>query len=145
MAGLVEKILNVIGIEAEEDAAIFEDEDETQDEVVTERTASRTKKQAPNSNVVALPTAAKMKVIIYHPICYEDTQSIIDNLKGRKPVIVNMEDLDISCAQRIVDFMAGAVYALDGTIRKISRGIFVVVPTTYDLIGDGSEDSEAEY
>ena len=47
-----------------------------------------------------------------------------------------MEELEIDCAQRILDFMAGAIYALDGTIYKISRGIFVVAPTNYDVIGN---------
>ena len=73
---------------------------------------------------------------------YEDTQNIIDNLKSRKPVIVNMEELDLDCAQRILDFMAGAIYALNGTIYKISRGIFVVAPTNYDVIGNGENDED---
>lgn len=150
MAGFVDGLLKIIGIEGvddEEGNSILSDDDDYREEDVPERAPSaKTRRQpVPGTNVVALPSATKMKVIIYHPICYEDTQSIIDNLKGRKPVIVNMEDLDISCAQRIVDFMAGAVYALDGEIRKISRGIFVVVPTTYDLIGDGNEDEDAAY
>lgn len=83
-----------------------------------------------------------MKMIVYHPISYEDTQNIIDNLKSRKPVIVNMEELEIDCAQRILDFMAGAIYALNGSIYKISRGIFVVAPTNYDIIGN---DESSDY
>ena len=94
------------------------------------------RKTAAGNNVVSLPTAAPMKMVVYHPVSYEDTQNIIDNLKSRKPVIVNMEELEIDCAQRILDFMAGAIYALDGTIYKISRGIFVVAPTNYDVIGN---------
>ena len=94
------------------------------------------RKTAASNNVVSLPTAAPMKMVVYHPVSYEDTQNIIDNLKSRKPVIVNMEELEIDCAQRILDFMAGAIYALDGTIYKISRGIFVVAPTNYDVIGN---------
>jgi len=83
-----------------------------------------------------------MKMIVYHPISYEDTQNIIDNLKSRKPIIVNMEELEIDCAQRILDFMAGAVYALNGTIFKVSRGIFVVAPNNYDVIGNHDEEMD---
>ena len=91
--------------------------------------------------VVNMPSpAAQMKMIVYQPLSYEDTQNIIDNLKSRKPVIVNMEELEIDCAQRILDFMAGAIYALSGTIHKISRGIFVVAPNNIDVVGNDDEN-----
>ncbi len=91
--------------------------------------------------VVNMPSpAAQMKMIVYQPLSYEDTQNIIDNLKSRKPVIVNMEELEIDCAQRILDFMAGAIYALNGTIHKISRGIFVVAPNNIDVVGNDDEN-----
>ncbi|MDR1619526.1 MAG: cell division protein SepF [Clostridiales bacterium] len=142
MANFFNKFLDYIGIEETE----FEDEylddyyqdtPEAPDNVVN--FGAREKKRN-NSNVVNMPAAMQMKMIVYHPISYEDTQNIIDNLKSRKPVIVNMEELEIECAQRILDFMAGAVYALNGTIFKISCGIFVVAPTNYDIIGNGEGD-----
>jgi cell division inhibitor SepF len=95
------------------------------------------------SKVVGLPTSGNVKVIVYRPVCYEETQSIIDNLKSRKSVIVNMEDLEISCAQRILDFMSGAIYALNGTIFKVSKGIFVVAPMNVDVVGNDREDEAA--
>ena len=83
-------------------------------------------------------------MIVYHPVSYEDTQNIIDNLKNRKPVIVNMEELEMETAQRILDFLSGAVYALNGTMCKISRGIFVVAPNNYDVVGNGDEDYDED-
>jgi len=151
MAGILNKLMDFIGIEETElDDDIYGedyfDDSQSQTENVISM-ANRSRRQRPvasnaSSNVVSLPTAASMKMIVYHPISYEDTQNIIDNLKSRKPVIVNMEELEIDCAQRILDFMAGAIYALNGTIYKISRGIFVVAPTNYDIIGN---DESAEY
>ncbi len=84
---------------------------------------------APNPN-------SKMKMIVYQPMTYDDTQNIIDNLKNRKPVIVNLESLEIDTAQRILDFMSGAVYALNGNIHKISKGIFILVPNNVDIAGN---------
>ena len=141
MAGILNKLMDFIGIEDVDDEGYNEDyfNDEQQsmaeDHVVSLGNRGR-RKTAASNNVVSLPTAAPMKMVVYHPVSYEDTQNIIDNLKSRKPVIVNMEELEIDCAQRILDFMAGAIYALDGTIYKISRGIFVVAPTNYDVIGN---------
>ena len=138
MAKFFNKFLDYIGIEETDVEEEFQNDYyaetplEQPDNVVN--FGSRDKRK---SNVVSIPTAIQMKMIVYHPISYEDTQNIIDNLKSRKPVIVNMEELEIECAQRILDFMAGAVYALNGTIFKISRGIFVVAPNNYDIIGNG--------
>lgn len=140
------KFLEYIGIEENdmEDEYYAEEEYEEvprADNVV--KMGSRSNRQSASSgNVVSLPSAAQLKMIVYHPISYEDTQNIIDNLKSRKPVIVNMEELELDCAQRILDFMAGAIYALNGTIYKISRGIFVVAPTNYDVIGNGETDND---
>ena len=131
MAGLLNKFMDFIGIEETEmdddmyGDEYYEGENQAQTDNVLNM-ANRSKRQrtaasaASGSNVVSLPTAASMKMIVYHPISYEDTQNIIDNLKSRKPVIVNMEELEIDCAQRILDFMAGAIYALNGSIYKIS-------------------------
>ena len=91
---------------------------------------------------VPMPNVAAMKMIVYHPVSYEDAQNIIDNLKSRKPVIVNMEELDVAAAQRILDFISGAIYAINGTIAKISRGIFVVAPNNYDVIGNENGEYE---
>ena len=143
MAGFLNKFMDFIGIEdteLEEDIMAEEFYEEPSHDNVTSMGSRAKKRPAAQGNVVSLPTAGQLKMIVYHPIGYEDTQNIIDNLKSRKPVIVNMEELDIDCAQRILDFMAGAVYALNGTISKISRGIFVVVPTNYDVIGNGDTD-----
>ena len=71
----------------------------------------------------------------FRPVSYEDTQNIIDNLKGRKPVIVNMEQIEVETAQRILDFMSGACYAVDGRLYKVSARIFLVAPANYDIIG----------
>ena len=92
------------------------------------------------SSAANYPIHDGQKMIVYHPVSYEDTQSIIDNLKNRKPIIVNMEELDVDTAQRILDFLSGAVYAIDGTMCKISRNVFVVAPNSYDVVGNGEDD-----
>lgn len=146
MAGLLSKFLDYIGIEDAENEEeeymddIYEEVD-TREETLSLNKSSK-KKASGSANVVSLPNTATQKMIVYHPISYEDTQNIIDNLKSRKPVIVNMEELERDCAQRILDFMAGAVYALNGTIYRVSRGIFTVAPNNYDVIGN---DEASDY
>ena len=75
----------------------------------------------------------QMKMIIFRPTSYDETQSVIDSLKARKPIIVNLDEIDVAVAQRILDFISGAVYALGGDIKKAARNIFVVAPSNVQV------------
>ena len=92
-------------------------------------------KMMPNQN-------AGLKMIVFQPMSYDDTQSIIDNLKARKPVIINLESLEIDVAQRVLDFVSGAVYALAGSIYKVSKGIFALAPSNVSISGNIGEESK---
>lgn len=104
------------------------------------------------SNVVSLHTAsstAPMKVVVVEPTSYDEVQDICNNLKSKKPIIINFENIDKDVARRMVDFISGAVYALDGTIQKVSNGIVVVAPSNVDILGNlksgiGREDFDLE-
>lgn len=128
------------------DAADEEDSFQDLDEPIQDSRRGRGKvvpMSNPATNLSAVPSSnMNLKMIVFKPISYEDSQAIVDNLRARKPVIVNMMDLERECAQRVLDFMAGAVYALNGTIRKISYGIFVIVPSNVSLVGNGEDDTK---
>lgn len=117
----------------------FNVEEEEEDESFTAPTFARggsSRRKEKDNKVVGLAPNNKMKLIIYQPMSYDDTQSIIDNLKNRKAVVVNLESLESDVAQRILDFMSGAVYAVNGNIHKVSKGIFVLVPNNVDISGN---------
>lgn len=148
MAGrFFDKLLDYIGLEDDEmgeeyseQSAYYGDTQEMPDENVVQ-ISNHGKSRGKVVSMPAASASTQMKMIVYHPISYEDTQNIIDNLKTRKPVVVNMEDLELESAQRILDFMAGAVYAISGNIHKISRGIFVVAPNNVGIVTHQDEDT----
>ena len=74
-----------------------------------------------------------MKMLVFQPSSYEEAECIIDNLKARKPVIMNLDELELELGQRILDFVGGAVYSLNGDIKKVARSIFVVAPSNVDV------------
>ena len=94
---------------------------------------SRVVPMSPSSPAAA---GSSMRMVVYQPQSYDDTQRIIDDLKSGRPVIANLEDLNVDIAQRVLDFLSGAVYGVDGSIRKISRGIFVLAPQHVDISGN---------
>jgi len=77
------------------------------------------------------PSKAGSGIIIYEPRTPEDVQALIDRLKQNESAIVNLEKPPPETAQRILDFLAGAVYALGGSISPIQKGsnVFVLTPT----------------
>lgn len=81
-----------------------------------------------------------VRMVVFQPQTYDDTQTIIDNLKAHKPVIVNLETLNPDIAQRVLDFIGGAIYALDGSVRKVSKGIFLLAPEGVDIAGNFASD-----
>jgi cell division inhibitor SepF len=83
--------------------------------------------------VLDIRTASQVRVVIFQPTSFDQTSEICDNLKNRKPVIVNMENIDGDLAQRIMDFLSGAVYAVDGSLHKISGGIVLAAPSNVEI------------
>jgi len=71
--------------------------------------------------------------VVSEPRVFEDVQGLAENLKNRRPVIVNLEKAEPELAKRVVDFISGATYALNGTLQKVGSGIFLVVPSNMDI------------
>jgi cell division inhibitor SepF len=90
--------------------------------------------------VLDIRTASQVRVVICQPTSFDQTSEICDNLKNRKPVIVNMESIDGELAQRIMDFLSGAVYAVDGSIHKISGGIILAAPSNVEITASLQEE-----
>ena len=83
-----------------------------------------------------------MNMVIFKPTEYEQAQTIIDFLKLNKPIIVNLDEIEVSVAQRILDFITGAVYALAGDIKKAARNIFVVVPSNVEISNANEQNGD---
>lgn len=68
------------------------------------------------------------EIMIYEPKIYEDSLGISGNLRKGKPVIVNLKHLEPSEGTRLIDFICGAAYAIDGHMMKIGESIFLFSP-----------------
>ena len=65
----------------------------------------------------------------------EDAKEITDTLLASKAVILNLNNIDIDLARRVLDFAMGTTYAINGTLQKITDSIFVIVPDGVDISG----------
>ena len=78
----------------------------------------------------------KQEVVLFRPGSFNDTSKAADDLRSHKAVIVNMENVDKAMARRVVDFLSGCVYALDGDVKKIAQSAYLFCPHNMDIIGD---------
>lgn len=113
----------------EEDAYEYDDENE---EVEDKKIFGKKNK------VVSMPQQQTnaIKMVISQPTSFEQSDEICSFLKEKKSVIVNLEYVNKDIARRIVDFISGGVYALDGYIQKVSNSIFLVAPSNYEITNE---------
>ena len=117
----VNKLLTMIGFNSDEDD--FDDEffDEGTPEpikVSKPETESEFGADGKKNKVVKIHTTAQLKLVVMQPESFDDARDIANHLKNKKPVVMNLEFVEKDIARRIVDFLSGAVYALDGNIQK---------------------------
>lgn len=77
-----------------------------------------------------------MEVCVVKPSSVDDSREITETLLAGRTVILNLEGMDLEIAQRIIDFISGATFAISGNLQKISNYIFLITPTNVDISGD---------
>ena len=140
MAGaIMNKVWDFLGVEtqSDEDAELENDNiygysnDKEDEEEVEEKGLFGRK-----SKVVNMPQLQQVRMVITQPTTFEQSEEICNYLKEKKSVIVNLEYVNKDVARRIIDFISGGVFALDGHIQKISNAIFLVAPINYEIASD---------
>ena len=133
---IVNKVLDALGFandneQETENDDIYELEDEREEEV-EERGLFGSKK----NKIVNMPQVQSVKMVITQPTSFEQSEELCNYLKGKKSIIVNLEYVNKDVARRIIDFLSGAVHALNGHIQKVSNSIFLIAPVNYDIESD---------
>ena len=83
---------------------------------------------------------AGSKMMLLEPRAYSESQQIADYLKNRSAVVVNLKRVTPDQAKRIVDFLYGTIYAINGDIQKLGGGIFLCTPNNVTVDGKISEE-----
>ena len=140
-----------------------EDYDDYDEELDTfeepEQEAPRTRRPSPFSSSASAPAAPaaapaapaaapsfggqvlnmssnKQEVVLFHAKTFDDAAKAVDELCKRKAIILNMENVDKALTRRVVDFLSGAVYALDGRVKKVAQSTYLFCPHNMDVTGD---------
>lgn len=74
-------------------------------------------------------TMTKSKITTVKPTSFDDAQTVANCLRDKIPVIINFENTNTEDAKRIIDFISGTTYAINGEIKKVSQNVFVCAPS----------------
>ena len=129
MSNFMDKFKYFIGIDDYDD----DEEEQYREDDLEVPMATKTRKI--NNNVVNIHTNTNMKIVVHEPLSYEEAPLIADDLKTRKAVVVNFEQLDQNLKRQIFDFVNGALYALDCKIQKVTKDIFILAPSNVEIDG----------
>ena len=132
----------------------FEDYEEENEEFEEKQPAPRTRRTSPfasasqesetapaassgfNGQVLTMSSSGKQEVVLFHAKTFDDAAKAADEVRRRKAIILNMENVDKALTRRVVDFLSGSIYALDGSVKKIAQSTYLFCPHNMDVIGD---------
>ena len=131
-AKVLNKMMGFLGLQEEDYEEIEEMDGEDEERTMNFEPKVETSSRRQNK-VVNIHTAVSAKVVIIKPHDYAEAPYICDNLKNRKIIVVNSTELDPKVAQRLLDFMGGASYALGGELQEIEKGVFILSPSNVEV------------
>jgi cell division inhibitor SepF len=149
-----------LGLANEVDEDYYEDETDRRDEVAParrterapevahEREAQVTPIRQRQGNVVAVSHSSEdtmQRITTIHPRSYNDAKSIGESFRDGVPVIVNLSDMQDGDAKRMVDFCAGLVFGLRGSIERITGKVFLLSPEFVEVDGESTTDEGSFY
>lgn len=153
MGKLSDKFLDAFSVKADDDDDEYYDDEEYEEEEydleeeyeepVREKKSLFGKKSKSSSDYDTRSYSksgsgrtVQQEVCIFKPSSIEDSREITETLLSGKAVVINFEGLHVEISQRIIDFISGSCYAMDGNLQKISSYIFIATPNSVDISGD---------
>ena len=140
--GLVDKIKDLTGFG---DIDYENEYDEELEEETEERIVRKSLPIKKNKVVPFAGPDSQNRIVVLKPKCFNNSTEVADELKQRRPVIIDVGALDPDEARRVVDFIAGTVYGVDGNMQKVSGGIFLATPHNVDIMGEVLKDAKGNF
>lgn len=151
--GFLDKMIDVLGfVEKNED---YDDYEEEKAVAPVPKQETRSTVASRTNNIVTLnhpkdPVyvsnqsggGENARVVLVEPTRFEESQNIADSLLNKKAVVINIESCETEIAAKLIDFIGGVVYAIDGSIQKVSQGIVLAAPSNIDIASELKRDLE---
>ncbi len=152
---LFDKFKDIIGIEDQYDEDYYDDfldneVEEEKKEVNEDYTLDSEKIMTKRSNIMSLQPNTntntgsndRIKINIHEPVGFDNSPAILDSIIRHKVVVLNLEMLEMDKKRQVFDFVSGGIYALKGKIQKVTKDIFIIVPSDVEIDGKLKERIE---
>lgn len=117
--------------------------DEVLDDLGERRsTTTSGSRRTTDSKVVNISAQTQMQVVLVKPDRFDNVSEIAEHLRSKHAVVLNLEATNKDIARRLVDFLSGCAYALDGKIKKIAISTYIITPYNVDIVGDLIDELE---
>ena len=160
--GFMDELKKLARPYAEDDEDDYDDYDnddyEDEDEEETPEPPARSRRSTPSyqqetssrsmgesrrgGKVVNIHTTAQLQVVLVKPERFDNVSDIAEHLREKRAVVLNLESTNKDVARRLVDFLSGCAYALDGKIKKVAISAYIITPYNVDIVGDLVEELE---
>ena len=146
--GFSDAIKKRVGIEEIDDDFTEDEVNSMKDEIRKEKRKSvsgftprgaEPAKAVPVEKRVSIAGTNAFKLVVIEPKSFDECPKLVDSLKGRRPVIINLEKIETETAKKIFDFLSGATYALNGNVQKVANNIFIFAPESVDITANQEE------
>lgn len=154
--GAFDSLKKFIGIEEIEEENLSEEEVQKAKEKIVKENARETaytrkapldyaakaregSKSVPIERRISVGGTNAFKLVLIEPKSFDECPKLVDGLKGRRPIIINLEKIETETAKKIFDFLSGATYALNGSVQKIANNIFIFAPESVDIAASQEE------
>ena len=146
--GFMNSFKKFVGYEEEDDDLDYNDSDDNDESgtaeddyafkrpAVSSVSSSRRLEKSP----LNIPVTTRMQVIVYKVESFDDVGEIADQLKSKKAIVLNFDNTNKDTGNRVIDFLGGVAYALDGELKRISNTSFILVPYSVVISGDLLEE-----
>lgn len=99
-------------------------------------------RRSSSDNVVNINTTTQLQVVLVKPEKFDDASSIANHLRDKRTVVLNLESANKDIARRLVDFLSGVAYALEGKIKKVAVSTYIITPYNVEILGDLIDELE---
>ena len=121
----------------------YENEEETTEEEAP--VAAPVAKVAPASKSTgSISSGASLEMKVVKPERFDEVQMIGEHLLARRTVVLNLEDSNKETTKRIIDFLGGVVFAIQGKVRKVANATYVVTPKNVEVSSEQAEQPVEE-
>ena len=140
--GYTQKIKDWFFEEQDDEEVVETEEIEAEDEIKRTSMFEKPKSTKTSDAVKALSANKDSHMVLFEPRAYSETQEIATYLKQKRATVVNLHRLQKEQSKRVIDFLSGVIFAIEGDIQQIGPKIFLCTPKNFGVTGNITMDPQ---